>query len=319
MPAIAESPLFSVYHDSLEHFVPALGSTYIYASSIEERSQLPTEWIDRNPEVRFVRIAQPSSDDSRFSATLPNGSTLNVSLRSRGQLAGLVDAIIAPRVYLDFTGLDHPTWAGLLRSLLAKRVETCAVYTEPKEYAYSLTPTEGEIFDLSERIRGLKPIPGFASLQAPIDDFLFVPCLGFEGARLAYLLEQLQPNGSNVIPIIGLPGFRPEYPFIAYWANKPALLSTKAWRHVHFARANCPFSLYYALSKISKAHPKKPLRVAPIGTKPHALGAFLFLLTANDPDHNVEIVYDHPIRKAKRTAGAARVAVYHVSSFIPAI
>ena len=319
MPAVSDSPLFSSYYDNVDSFVPIAGSTYVYASSIEERSQLPAAWVERHAgNVRFVKISQPL-EDSSFTATLPNGSTLKVSLRSRSQLSGLVDSIKAPRVYLDVTGLDHPTWAGLLRSILASRIETCAVYVEPLEYIYSATPCEGEIFDLSERIRGLQPIPGFASLQGPIDDFLFVPCLGFEGARLAYLVEQLEPNGNNIIPIIGLPGFRPEYPFLAYWANKRPLASTRAWRQVRFARANCPFSMYYTLSEISKTYPKKALRVAPIGTKPHAIGSVLFFLTANEPDHRVEIVYDHPIRKAKGTAGVSRVAVYHVSSFTPTV
>jgi hypothetical protein len=53
------------------------------------------------------------------------------------------------------------------------------------------------------------------------------------------------------------------------------------------------------------------LQIAPIGTKPHALGAVLFCLSR---PRSVELVYDHPIRKLGRTTGASRLLVYDVSS-----
>ena len=47
-----------------------------------------------------------------------------------------------------------------------------------------------------------------------------------------------------------------------------------------------------------------------IGTKPHAVGAVLFYL---DSPSDVELVYDHPVRKADRTMGTSRVCVYNIS------
>lgn len=47
-----------------------------------------------------------------------------------------------------------------------------------------------------------------------------------------------------------------------------------------------------------------------MGTKPHALGAALFATVFDD----VELVYDHPIRKQNRSSGAGRCHVYHVSN-----
>jgi hypothetical protein len=80
-----------------------------------------------------------------------------------------------------------------------------------------------------------------------------------------------------------------------------------------FARANCPFSLYYALEDVGEKFPKHLLKVAPIGTKPHALGAVLFALS--NPD-TTELVYDNPVRKAGRTSGRARMLVYAISEFL---
>jgi hypothetical protein len=56
--------------------------------------------------------------------------------------------------------------------------------------------------------------------------------------------------------------------------------------------------------------PRDTMKVAPIGTKPHAMGAVLFALASSK---TVELVYDHPIRKATRTAGKARLLLYEVS------
>ena len=78
-----------------------------------------------------------------------------------------------------------------------------------------------------------------------------------------------------------------------------------------YAVANCPFDLFYVLQEVASSFPRHVLRVAPIGTKPHAIGGVLFAI-ANPT--NVELVYDHPIRKAQRTDGTAHLLTYHVSS-----
>ena len=108
---------------------------------------------------------------------------------------------------------------------------------------------------------------------------------------------------------MGVPGFRPEYPFHTFLGNRIPLIQNGAWRNVRFAIANCPFSLFYVLQDIAADFPHDLLKIAPIGTKPHALGAVLFSLSSSKP---VELVYDHPIRKSARTMGAARLLVYHV-------
>ncbi len=58
-------------------------------------------------------------------------------------------------------------------------------------------------------------------------------------------------------------------------------------------------------------HPMALLKVAMIGTKPHALGAVMFALTSSD---RIELIYDNPIRKDGRTDGSDRLLVYHVGA-----
>lgn len=309
MRAVRERPLFSSGYAQFDDFRPDAGSVYIHGESVEDRSRHSPAWEAANPTIAFVRL----TDQREHSFTTAGG--LTVQTRSTKQLAEFWKGLAASIAYIDMTGLDHATWAPLVISGIAAGLDLRVVYVEPQEYSYSKTPTEGEIFDLSERIRGVSPIPGLASLVDAFLDSVFVPLLGFEGTRLAYIVEQVQPTGTQIVPVIGVPGFRPEYPFHAYLGNGVTLRETHAWHNAMYARANCPFSVWYLLLDIAKAWPGKVLKVAPIGTKPHALGAVLFWATSPDV---VELVYDHPVRKPKRTSGAWRTSVYYVTAFMPA-
>jgi hypothetical protein len=308
MQEVNKRPLYTESFESFYDFVPDSRSAYISGVTEESRSAHSPEWEERAKGVEFI----PVIDQQAASVTVRQaGMDWVFPLRSRRSLIDFWARVSSQLVYLDYTGLPHHIWAPLIQSGLAAGKTIRAVYVEPAEYRRSDTPREGEIFDLSERITGIAPIPGFASLQEPREEFVFVPLLGFEGTRLAFLLEQVQPPGGKIIPVIGVPGFRPEYPFFTYIGNRPALSSTKAWRDVRFAKANCPFSLFYVLEEIAQRWQNHVIKIAPIGTKPHALGAVLFALAFGSI---VELVYDHPIRKEKRTEGSDRVHVYHVSS-----
>jgi hypothetical protein len=309
MREVRNRPVLTDTHDSISTFVPSAGSVYVYARSGEARSVHDAAWEAQASGVQFVPVL--SQEPTSITVDLGSGDVREVPLRSSRSLEALWSTIAATVVYLDITGLSHHVWAPLLRAALANGRTVRVVYIEPYDYRYSSTPTEGDLFDLSERISGIAPLPGFASLGGSREDAVFVPLLGFEGTRLQYVFEQVQPPGSKTVPIVGVPGFRPEYPFHTYYGNRAKLLETRAWQNVEFARANCPFSAMYALMDIATRWPSDTIKIAPIGTKPHALGAVLFYLSTARP---VELVYDHPIRKRQRTIGAGAVSVYHVSA-----
>lgn len=211
------------------------------------------------------------------------------------------------------TGLTHDVWAPLVRTILAAGRALRVVYAEPGDYAFSKALSDMEIFDLSERIMDISPLPGFTSLANPDDEnaVCFVPLLGFDGARLAYAITQVQPPRGKIIPVVGVPGFRPEYPFHTYIGNRTPLRDYQAWKSVRYAAANCPFSVFYLLQDIAAEYPSDFIKIALIGTKPHALGALLYVLFS---PRRVELIYDHPIRKAGRTKGASKILVYDVST-----
>ncbi|WP_275906926.1 hypothetical protein [Aeromonas sp. 5HA1] len=303
-----EIPILTDTFDKAEDFRPIENSLYIFASTGESRTSHTDSWSTLIQNVKLLEILEETQNSFKV-----KGDVNSISLRSELALKALwVDLLPASKVYLDITGLTHSVWAGILKSALQMKLEVLVVYVEPDAYSRSSAPVEGQIYDLSASIQGISPLPGFATLSSRnSEQFTFIPLLGFEGPRLRYIIEQIQPGFEYITPIVGSPGFKPWYVFEAYIGNKGALTETSAWQAVRYAPANCPFSCYYLLEEIAADNNEKALKIALIGTKPHALGAILFTLSSSTP---VELVHDHPIRKAGRTGGTAKLLVYHVSA-----
>jgi hypothetical protein len=304
-------PVFTDIYDSINDFAPEPNSVYVGGKSVEERSEHIDRWRAKSDRVSFVDVT--SEERSSIQYAVDGDRPSNVALRSDVQITRFWQKVKRGTIYLDITGLRHHVWSALLRGALGTREKVIVVYVEPEDYRPSLTPTESEIYDLSERIEGIAPLPGFARLREAGDNSCFVPLLGFEGTRVSYLISQLEPPGGKIVPIVGVPGFRAEYPFATYLGNRRPLLQTQAWKKVRYAAANCPFDLFYVLQDIANSFPGHVLKIAPIGTKPHAIGGVLYAI-ANPA--TVELVYDHPIRKARRTEGTARLLAYYVSTLI---
>jgi hypothetical protein len=297
--------------DTFEHareFNPVENSIYIFASTGELRASHIESWRSTIQGVEIREICYETQSSFQL-----KGDTSFISLRSELEIQTLwKDAAPGVKVYIDITGLTHSVWAGILKAALSAKLEVLAVYVEPDMYSRSAAPVEGQIYDLSTSIQGISPLPGFATLSSRNSEkFTFIPLLGFEGPRLRYIVEQIQPGYEYITPIVGSPGFKPWYVFETYVGNKGALTETEAWQAIRYAPANCPFSCFYLLEEIAKDSAGQSLKIALIGTKPHALGAVLFTLANSTP---VELVHDHPIRKAGRTGGTARLLVYHVSA-----
>ncbi|HEX4693555.1 hypothetical protein [Sphingomonas sp.] len=236
-------------------------------------------------------------------------------LRDVGELSALLGAAVGRHLYLDITGLSNHVWPAILKVARATQFQIQVMYVEPRDYAYSASPRENVFFDLSELISGISPIPQFSNLREPDEEEVsLIPLLGFEGARFKHLLEDIQPESGNVNPVVGVPGFRAEYPFFTYQGNQMPLKDSGAWQDIRFAKANCPFSLYYCLQDIVADYTDDWFfKIGLIGTKPHALGAVLYCL---QHEERVELIYDHTIRKADRSTGQSTCLVYPVSEFL---
>jgi hypothetical protein len=236
-------------------------------------------------------------------------------LRSSKSIKSLYETYPATTIYIDISGLNNRISASLLKNALEiTNVAVRVVYTEPEHYDIEKFKGEGVLCkDLSERIEGIEPLPGLANIIPDDVDMKFVALLGFEGGRFTQMYETIQPPTDKIIPVIGVPGYRPEYPFVAYWGNRRPLISTESWQFVEYAAANSLVDVFFLLQKIKKKPPTSKIKLAPIGTKPHAIGAILFAIKYPT---EVEIVFDNPIRKSKRTKGVGLIVESKVSELL---
>ena len=311
MKGLHSRPLFTTEYEDARQFRPDSGSVYVFGTGVEDRGDHVSDWRGEAGDVVFLEL----TEEGRSAIKVADDGDGSVLLRNRDRLAAIFAPYQARPLYIDITGLSHHVWVPLVRVAVEMGFELRVVYVEPRDYSYSRSPRENDLFDLSERTLGISPLPLFASLAEPDEDKVcFIPLLGFEGGRLAHLTEEVQPLGGQIHPIIGIPGFRAEYPFFTFQANIITLRDTQAYRNVRFARANCPFSLAYTLDDVFAAYPDGHFfKIGLVGTKPHALGAVLRALSSKRP---IELVYDHAKRQRKRSVGKAHCHVYAVSDFL---
>jgi hypothetical protein len=145
---------------------------------------------------------------------------------------------------------------------------------------------------------------------------MIVALIGFEGWRFDAVLAKLEPDAGTVIPVIGVPGFRAEYPFFTVEGNIIPLERDDNWTRRQFATANDPFEVVDILSSLQGRHPGVLLRIALVGTKPHALGGVIF--HAVKPDLS-ELIYDNPVRSAGRTDSDRTLLQYNVSQYLAGV
>lgn len=288
-------------------------STYIYGYSTEERSHVVD--ILKEKYKDSISFTQLEFIDEEKDLIEDKVSGAIYSLRSKGNIKTLLSIYPSNILYIDVSGLNNRISAALLNNLLSncEDIKVYVLYAEPASYKIKQFKSESVYIDLSEKINGIEPLPGFANIIPDDIDYKFIALLGFEGGRFTHLINNIQPAEDNIIPVIGVPGYRMEYPFVAYWGNRNGLITTGAWANVKYAAANSLVDVYLLLDKIHRKNPRCKIKLAPIGTKPHAVGAILFAIKH---PKEVELVYDNPKRKIERTNGVGLIVICEVSKLI---
>lgn len=293
------------------------GSAFIFRLDPDEaRAQVDLEWIMRSelaPE-NVIAIVSESQEDFRFTYPfLPDAEITPVYIHDDTELTAFL-ALVEGSIYLDITGLTHRSWVSILRAAVSMDRTPTVLYVEPMEYSSVEQPNAARVFNLSERFEEISPLPGFARLPSVSQQSsILIPLLGFEGNRFTRVLDQTEYDSNKTFPVIGLPGYRPEYVDYAYKGNRVPLEIDYMHRRVAFAKANCPFDVFNAITRISEDMPSDRIKLAPIGTKPHGVGAVLFALSRGT---RVELLYDHPKRSRKRSVGANRMCVFDLPAFV---
>jgi len=175
MEALRNRPLFTEVYSSPNSFRPKRDSAYIYGL-FEERSEHINNWAGSTADVLIVKIT--NQETTVVQTDLPAWDAL--SLRSKSSIEKFLGDLGTRQVYLDITGLSHHVWAPLIKVAIEQKIVLRVVYVEPLDYAPNPSPRKGEIFDLSERIAGISPIPLFTSLaESEEDNLCFITAARF--------------------------------------------------------------------------------------------------------------------------------------------
>jgi len=241
-------------------------------------------------------------------SVLKNGCELEISYTDQNTIR---ETFAWSSIYIDITGLTHNTWSSLVRALRAGNSSLFAIFTEPDSYSAHKSPSSSNFFDLTVSFAGIAPLPGMANLSGPENETqtIFVSFLGFETARAEHVAASVDPLPS-VFPIVGLPGYRFDYPQITIASNERFIHDSQSAHKIRYAKGSCPFEAYDILAEIERDNPDYYIYISLTGTKPHSLGAVLYSL---DNSKSTEIIYDHPTRKSGRTSGVGVSHIYRLS------
>lgn len=299
---------FTVTYPSPAEVVFEANAVLIKGEVIDDRG----EWSKTCPiPVTNLKETREGVFEAEF-----RGEQFSVSLRSSSSLTAFLSFLskTIEVFYLDLTTLPHHIWAPILKHAHELGLLLRVIYAEPLVYTRDTSGNPHGGFDLSERVQRLRSIPGFVSLGDEfVRNFKVVVLLGFEGRRFEYIVSNLEPEDWQLFPIIGVPGFQPGFVDHVFNENSVTIEDSKCAQNIRYSSANCPFLLIDILQEIANEDPDSLLKIAPLGTKPHALGAFLFGMTTSNP---VRYVYDHPVRKVKRSKGLGVVHIFDVSKYL---
>lgn len=217
-------------------------------------------------------------------------------------------------VLVEATALACPEILILLNEVISKEIHQISfLYLAPLEYRRNLKGnlSEHRDFNLSENCR-YKSVHGFMTnlTETPVGQAVFF--LGFEKSRLGQAFEQEETLREwQKYAVFGVPGYEPGWEIDAL-ANNAHHLAADSFE-VRYVAAASVASSYKLLNDIKKADKtKQPILICPLGTKPHTIGAALFL-TEHNKGQETTLLYDHPNKSTARSSKVRRWHLYDVT------
>ena len=192
------------------------------------------------------------------------------------------------KVSIDISCFTKPYFFLILKHLkaISNFLTLTVFYTEPKSYVFP----KGLFNSYQSSFGPLKvlEIPSYTGSDIRGQKSLLVILLGFDGDLSREIDEDVAPI--ETIIVNGFPGYAPKFKDISLICNDK-LINNKG-KEVNYSSANNPFEIYNFLDKLKRDYNNFFINIAPLGTKPMALGVCMFAI------HNpqVRIVYPVPER-----------------------
>jgi hypothetical protein len=190
------------------------------------------------------------------------------------------------KIGLDISCFTKPYFFYLIK-LLKERFKLNNIdvfYTEPQSYIFPKGLFAS--FHSSSGPLTVREINGFNGFEARNSKKILIFLLGFDGDITQEITIDVAPLETFVVN--GFPGYAPKFKDISLVINEK--LTTNPDIAILYSRANNPFEVYNLLEGVKKRSKNCFLNIAPLGTKPMALGACLYAI--HNPD--VRVIYPIP-------------------------
>jgi hypothetical protein len=186
------------------------------------------------------------------------------------------------------------------------------LYIEPQEYKFKNNSFYTyDDFELSEQLKAFPPVPKF-TINVEEKKVPLVAFLGFEQARIGQIFSTDEAAYDAFYPIVPLPGFLPGWENRTINNHLKFFTSKYTFQSLKYVSANNPYDAYVILDKFAISN--KKFRVAPIGTKPNAIGCAVFLINQYDnEDINCGVLFDFPVKSKKRSSGIGKIHIYNIN------
>lgn len=224
------------------------------------------------------------------------------------QLKGLLPA--NKRVLIDGTTLGFGEILQIMQAAKSAGRRTIEfLYAEPKLYSRRMSANghaQSVEYHLTTNCE-FTTVQGFAQEYSTNRLTAHVFMLGFEPARLLSAIEQRQfdMKTERLHAIIGVPAFHPGWEANSIRPHLEALTDISIGeRNISYCQANSVREAYLTLWNLYRQLGDESgcFYVSPLGTKPHAMAAALFLVETKGADANTSLYYDHPVRVKSRSA-----------------
>jgi hypothetical protein len=182
-------------------------------------------------------------------------------------------------IIIDFSVMVKPYFFLLMKHLSSIKTKKLGfLYTEPDAYE-----------SITRGAMATKDMPGYSGARTLRKKDALAILLGFEGNRAVAVYDEIDPD--LTIPINGFPSYKPEFKDISILRNKELLMDEEIFKNLRFAPANDPFDTKDALHELYlDISSEYNLSIAPLGSKPMALGSCFFAM--EQPD--CRVIYPYP-------------------------
>ena len=186
-------------------------------------------------------------------------------------------------VGIDISCFTKPYFYILLNYLSHRKLQkVLTFYTQP--FSYRFSDSNYRSFRSSSGPITVKEVPSFPGADTR-EGRLLIIILGFDGDLSTEINEIVAPTKTLIVN--GFPGFEPKFKDISLISNERLLRPSNK---LLYSRSTNPFEIYNLLDCLKTDNTDDILSIAPLGSKPMALGACLFAIHNRD----VRVIYPYP-------------------------